>query len=183
MGLIGCGGRGRYVAKFMSESPNAQFVAVADVYGKSAAEGRGVGRNDARQFSDFRRLLELKDVDAVQVATPTTGTRRSPCSRAMQAKICTSRNPFPTTSWKAARSLSGASVTNASSFAGTQQRSAPHFAELAASSRAGGIGKVHLVRVWNFSNMLPNGIGRAPDSNPPSGSIGTCIWGRPKSAV
>ena len=54
-------------------------------------------------------------------------------------------------------------------FAGTQQRSAPHFAELATMVQGGGIGKVHLVRVWNFSNMLPNGIGRAPDSDPPNG--------------
>jgi predicted dehydrogenase len=54
-------------------------------------------------------------------------------------------------------------------FAGTQQLSAPHFAELTSIVQGGGIGKVHLVRVWNFSNMLPNGIGRAPDSDPPNG--------------
>ena len=70
VGLTGCGARGHYVAKFMSESPHAQFVAFADVHEKSATEARAWAGGDARQFQDFRRLLELKDVDAVQVATP-----------------------------------------------------------------------------------------------------------------
>ena len=39
VGLIGCGGRGRYVARFMREAPNVEFVAMCDVYSRNAEAG------------------------------------------------------------------------------------------------------------------------------------------------
>jgi predicted dehydrogenase len=53
--------------------------------------------------------------------------------------------------------------------AGTQHRSAPHFREAARIVQSGALGPVHFVRVWNYLNMSPDGIGRAPDSEPPPG--------------
>src|SRR5438105_8784898 len=70
IGLIGCGGRGRYVARLMREAPNVAYTAVADVYDKNAGIAREWAGTDARSFQDFRRLLELKDIDAVHIATP-----------------------------------------------------------------------------------------------------------------
>src|SRR3989442_1240135 len=52
---------------------------------------------------------------------------------------------------------------------GTQQRSAPHYAEVARIIQSGALGPVHFVRIWNYTNMFPNGIGRALDSDPPEG--------------
>jgi predicted dehydrogenase len=52
---------------------------------------------------------------------------------------------------------------------GAQQRSAPHYAEVARIIQSGELGRVHFVRIWNYTNMFPNGIGRAPDSDPPEG--------------
>ena len=68
--LIGCGGRGRYVAKLMRENPNVAYVAAADVYQKNAEAAREWAGGDAKAFGDFRRVLEMKDVDAVHIATP-----------------------------------------------------------------------------------------------------------------
>ena len=71
LGLIGCGGRGRYVGGFMKEVPNTNFTALADVSLSIANRAKDwSGQPDARVFQDFRKLLELKDVDAVLVATP-----------------------------------------------------------------------------------------------------------------
>jgi predicted dehydrogenase len=53
--------------------------------------------------------------------------------------------------------------------AGTQHRSSPHFREVEQIVQNGALGKVHWVRVWNYTNMFPNGIGREPDSEPPAG--------------
>lgn len=50
---------------------------------------------------------------------------------------------------------------------GTQQRSAPHIARAAEIVQSGQLGKVHFVRIWNFRNMHPRGIGRQPNSDPP----------------
>ena len=50
--------------------PGVDFVAFADVHQPSADAGREWGGPDAKSFQDFRKLLELKDVDAVMVSTP-----------------------------------------------------------------------------------------------------------------
>src|SRR5262249_34213254 len=70
VGLIGCGGRGRYVAGFMREAPNAEFSACADVFLPNAERAREWAGPQAKAYQDFRKLLESKDVDAVLVATP-----------------------------------------------------------------------------------------------------------------
>jgi predicted dehydrogenase len=73
IGVIGCGGRGSSdandFARFGEEHNNAcQVVAVCDVYEKrkrAAAE-----RHKAKPYSDYRELLNQKDIDAVVIATP-----------------------------------------------------------------------------------------------------------------
>ncbi len=71
IGLIGCGGRGRGVSRTMREaSPNVAYAAVADVYKANGETARQWAGADARFFQDFRKLLELKEVDAVHIATP-----------------------------------------------------------------------------------------------------------------
>jgi predicted dehydrogenase len=53
--------------------------------------------------------------------------------------------------------------------AGTQHRSAPHYQEVERIIQSGELGAVHFVRVWNYVNMDPDGIGRAQDTDPPAG--------------
>jgi len=54
----------------MRDSNPVAYIAVADVYKTNADTGRAWAGTDARSFSDFRKLLELKGVDAVRIATP-----------------------------------------------------------------------------------------------------------------
>src|SRR5687768_12798827 len=69
VGLIGCGGRGRLVARLMREEANVDFVAVCDAYEPRRNEARDWAGNQSRAVTDFRRVLEMKDVDAVLIAT------------------------------------------------------------------------------------------------------------------
>lgn len=68
-GIIGTGSRGRYHMRNLLMVPQAEIVALCDNYGPSlqAAERIAPG---ARQYDDYRRLLEDNEVDAVIVATP-----------------------------------------------------------------------------------------------------------------
>ena len=52
---------------------------------------------------------------------------------------------------------------------GAQHRSAPHFVKIAEMIQRGDTGEVKFVRVWNFGNHTPNGIGRRPNEDPPEG--------------
>src|ERR1035438_2405505 len=59
LALIGCGGRGRFVARSMRDSsPNVAYVAVADVYRNNGETARQWAGADAKFFPDFRKLLE-----------------------------------------------------------------------------------------------------------------------------
>jgi len=68
-GLIGAGGRGLDIFKHALRAPNTQAVAVADVYTRRLEEARQLAPT-ILTFTDFRRLLDDKSVDAVLIATP-----------------------------------------------------------------------------------------------------------------
>jgi len=69
IGMIGVGGRGEDLVKQVLEVPNAQLVAIADVYSRrrDAAKQMAPG---IQTMDDYRRLLDMKDIDGVIVASP-----------------------------------------------------------------------------------------------------------------
>ncbi len=72
VGLIGCGGRGTYDAKLLSEQvKGARLVAVADLFSEKAeAAKKAAGVPDATAYRRDVELLEKSGVDAVIIATP-----------------------------------------------------------------------------------------------------------------
>src|SRR5207244_1956705 len=69
VGVIGAGARGLDPVRQALKTPNTELIAVADVYTRRHDEARNLVPG-VRAFSDHRRLLDLKDVDAVLVASP-----------------------------------------------------------------------------------------------------------------
>jgi predicted dehydrogenase len=69
LGIIGPGDRGQQLLKEFQQAPNAELVAAADVYTRRLEEVKKFGA-EIKTFSDHRKLLEQKDVDAVIIATP-----------------------------------------------------------------------------------------------------------------
>lgn len=81
MGLIGCGGHGTgWNLDRMLENSEQQVVAVCDVDAEHAAQAEGkVNQHYSKKFGreyrctvyhDFRDLINRRDIDAVDVATP-----------------------------------------------------------------------------------------------------------------
>ncbi len=68
-GLIGAGGRGQAIFKAAIKAPNTEAAAVADVYTRRLDEARAIAPG-VKTYSDFRRLLDDKSIDAVLIATP-----------------------------------------------------------------------------------------------------------------
>jgi myo-inositol 2-dehydrogenase / D-chiro-inositol 1-dehydrogenase len=69
IGLIGCGGRGRFDSGYMSKAPGARFVAVCDLFEERMELARtSLAAPGARRYSDYRELL-ASGVDAVLIAT------------------------------------------------------------------------------------------------------------------
>jgi predicted dehydrogenase len=169
VGLIGCGGRGRYVARFMREAPGVEFGAVCDVYETNAAAARQWAGGRAIAYRDFRKLLEQKHIDAVLIATPDHWHAISTVLACEAGKDVYVEKPLAHNVKEGRAMVEAARRYNRIVQAGTQQRSATHFPEVARIVQSGELGDVRYVRVWNFSNMFPDGIGREPDSQPPEG--------------
>jgi predicted dehydrogenase len=169
VGLVGCGGRGRYVAGFMREAPNVEFVACADVYLPNAQRARDWAGPDATAYQDFRKLLERKDVDAVQVATPDHWHAAVAVLACQAGKDVYVEKPLSHNIREGRAMVEAARRHNRIVMAGMQHRSAPHYKEVQNIVQSGQLGKVHFVRVWNYVNMSPHGIGREPDAAVPDG--------------
>jgi predicted dehydrogenase len=68
-GLIGAGGRGKDIFRVALKCPNAEAVAVADIYPRRLDEARAMAPA-VKTCNDYRRLLDDKSIDAVLIATP-----------------------------------------------------------------------------------------------------------------
>lgn len=167
IGLIGCGGRGRYVARLMREAPNVAYTAVADCYGTNAEIARQWAGPDARSFRDFRRLLELKDIDAVHIATPDHWHAIISVLACEAGKDVFVEKPTSLTVREGRAMVQAARKYNRIVQVGTQHRSAPHFMKIAEMIQRGDIGQVKFVRLWNYANHTFSGMSRNPSLTPP----------------
>lgn len=169
IGLIGCGGRGLSDADLLRQIRDVDIVAVCDVYESHAAAARGGAGAGCQAYSDFRRLLEQKNIDAVLVATPDHWHAAITVLACQAGKDVYVEKPLAHSIREGRKMVDAARRYKRVVQTGTQHRSAPHIRQAAEIVRNGQIGPVHFVRVWNYLNMSPDGIGRAADSEPPSG--------------
>ncbi|UCH33138.1 MAG: Gfo/Idh/MocA family oxidoreductase [Armatimonadota bacterium] len=167
MGLIGCGGQGVANMSFFLGNPDVEFAAVCDVDKERAAQTADGAGEKVTAYSDFRELLERKDIDAVIVATPDHWHALPTILACEAGKDVYVEKPL------AASIAEGRAMVNAARRyervvqGGTQQRSGAHFQRAAEIVRSGLLGKVSLCRTWYVGNELPDGIGNPPDCNPP----------------
>lgn len=70
VGLIGCGSRGIGLATVIKDLDNITLQACCDVNPDHLNKGLGLAAKSAKGYSDYRKLLEDKQIDAVVIATP-----------------------------------------------------------------------------------------------------------------
>ena len=69
IGLIGTGSRGQYHLHNLKAMPHAEVVALCDIYEPHLKEAHEIFP-DAKTYTDYRALLDDKDVDGVIIVTP-----------------------------------------------------------------------------------------------------------------
>src|SRR5438445_177651 len=70
VGVIGCGGQGRWNMRDFRRQPEVAIAAVCDVYDANLQQAVEMTDGKATAYKDFRKVLERKDIDAVIIATP-----------------------------------------------------------------------------------------------------------------
>jgi predicted dehydrogenase len=164
LGFIGVRNRGMQNLKPLMQ----HAVAVCDVDSKvleaaKAAVEKANGKCEA--YSDYRKLLESKDIDAVVISTPDHWHAIQTIDACAAGKDVFCEKPLTLTLDEGKAMIKAARKYNRIVQTGSQQRSGLEFQKAVELVRGGTIGKVHTVRVG-----LPgvNMTGPAvPDSNPP----------------
>src|SRR6266498_5567330 len=168
LGFIGVGNRGDQVLDGFHAHKDAEVVAVCDIhqpYMDFAAKKTG---GSPRQFKDYRKLLEMKDVDAVVIATPDHWHALQMIHACQAGKDVYVEKPLSLAVAEGRRMVEAAERHKRVVQVGLQRRSSDYCREAVEFIRGGGIGKVTAARAFHIQNEWPKGIGNPPDEPPPA---------------
>ena len=155
VGVIGCGARGRYVAERMASVKNVEVVAGCDVYELKFGRLHAVLGSRCEMVSDFRKIIDRADIDAVLVATPDHWHAIPTVMACRAGKDVYVEKPIAHNIAEGRAIVTAARHQSRIVQTGLQQRSTAHFETMRQLISDGRIGNVRYVRVWNFRNTTP----------------------------
>jgi predicted dehydrogenase len=174
-GIIGAGGRGRYLTGQFKEI-GAEMAAVCDIYEPNLQAGLKEANTGAKPYRDYRKLLDDKSLDAVIVATPDHWHARMVIDAVEAGKDVYCEKPMTHTIPETYAVVEAVRRTKRVVQVGMQRRSAELFLEGKRIVDSGQLGEVRLVSsAWYnytpaFSNRKLAGdldwkqwLGSAPD--------------------
>jgi predicted dehydrogenase len=166
MAAVGVGGKGTSDAA--DAAARGDMVAICDA-DTSRLEGAGKRYDKAKQYADFRKMLDEmgKSIDAITVSTP-DHTHTAPAAMAMRMGIhCFLQKPLTRTIYEARLLGNIAREKKLSTQMGNQGTASGALREAAAMLRAGVLGKVSEVHVWTNRPIWPQGGERPAPQDPP----------------
>jgi len=146
-GIIGSGGRGRYLTAQFREI-GAEMAAVCDVYEPNLKAGLAAASTGARSYGDYRKLLEDRSIDAVIVATPDHWHARMVIDAVEAGKDVYVEKPMAHAIDEGFRVIEAARRTKRVVQVGMQRRSFDLFQEGKRIMESGQTGDVRLVTAW-----------------------------------
>ncbi len=155
MGLIGSGGRGKQDWATFLKQPEVDPAAVCDLYDPFREKGVEMAGGKAKAFTDFRKLIDDKDIDAVIVAVPDHWHAIMTIAACDAGKDVYCEKPLSLTVVEGRRMVEAARRNRRVVQTGSQQRSGTHYAAAVKLIRDGGIGEVHRIRAGMQRNIFP----------------------------
>lgn len=184
LAMIGVRGRGNHLAQGFLERDDCELTHVCDV-DREIGEGRAAeyaeyqGGKPIKFVQDFRHVLDDKSIDAVVIATPDHWHAPLTVFSCQAGKDVYVEKPLTHNPWEGQQIVKAAEKYGRVIQVGTQSRSAPYNIEAKKFIDDGGLGKIHLCRVFNMKSQ-PN-FELPPDSAAPAG-FDWNIWNGPAPA-
>src|SRR5258706_6193684 len=182
IGFIGTGRMGQSNLTTFMKHPEVEVAAVCDVYGPNLDAAAKIAGGKAKALKDFRQLLEMKEIQAVVVASPDHWHPLLTIFACQAGKDVYVEKPVSVYLNEGRRMVEAARRYKRVVQVGTQQRSGIHFQKAVDLIRNGAIGKVSFIRTWNYGNSFPEGIGNPPDGDPPK-DLDWDLWLGPAAKV
>ncbi|MFC1574282.1 Gfo/Idh/MocA family protein [Candidatus Latescibacterota bacterium] len=186
IGFIGLGYRGSQLLPLFMKNRDVQIAALCDVYKPFITRdysqvhqryidvlGNIVPKMGERfsdkvdTYTDFRRILDRNDIDAVVIASPDHWHAVQAIMAMESGKDVYVEKPLTLTIKEGRAMVDAARRTGRVSQVGLNRRGSPVYRELAPLVRNGMIGKVTVARAFRVSNMYPDGIGVERPEDPP----------------
>ena len=153
VGVIGPGSRGQELMRHLLRVPGVRVRAVADVYEPRFAQARRLTREETPAYTDYRRMLERKDLDAVVVATPLALHAEHVTAALGSGRHVYGEKSMGYSVEHAERIVAAARRSGKHFQVGHQYRYAPWFAEAIRRIGEGEIGRVtHVYAYWHRNN-------------------------------
>lgn len=168
LGFIGVGNRGDQVLDAFLKHPDCEVVALCDLskpFMDFAARKTG---GSPKQFHDYRRLLDMKDIDAVVISTPDHWHALQAVDACRAGKDVYVEKPLSLCIDEGRKISHAVRKYSRVCQVGIHRRSVAVCREAAEFVRGGGLGKITAARAFHVQNEWPNGIGNPADENPPA---------------
>ncbi|HEV8292858.1 MAG TPA: Gfo/Idh/MocA family oxidoreductase [Tepidisphaeraceae bacterium] len=173
VGVVGANGQARANIERVSKA-GANVVALCDVDGTRLAEG-AKGFEKARQYTDWRKMLEQKDIDAVIVACPDHMHAFATIAAMQLGKHVYCEKPLTHSIWEARRVAEVAKKMNVRTQMGHNGNATEGTRLTVEMIRAGVIGDIKEIHTWTNRPIWPQGIER-PKAEPVPANLNWDLW-------
>jgi predicted dehydrogenase len=186
VGFIGVGNRGTQMLHTFMSMPDCEIAALCDVYEPyitrvyEKVDPRYISTRPGQipkmgetfpgkveRYTDYRKLLENKSIDAVVISTPDHWHALQTIHSVQAGKDVYVEKPVSKTIEEGRAMIKAAAASRQIVTVGLNRRAAPTFLKLAADIPSGKIGKVTFASACHVSNMYPSGIGKLGPEDPP----------------
>jgi predicted dehydrogenase len=198
VGFIGIGNRGSQLLGLFMKQPDVNVAAFCDVYEPYMLRDRNLvdkrwlddmpgqvprmGESfpgKVERYSDYRKLLENKSIDAVVIATPDHWHAVQMIAAVNAGKDVYVEKPLTITIHEGREMVNAQKSTGKIVAVGLNRRGNAFYQKLAKEIPAGRIGKVTVGKAFRINNMYPSGIGRMKPETPPK-NLNWDMWVGPR---
>ena len=176
--VIGMGGRGGLHLKSFRGIPGVKVVAVCDA-DVTHMEKAKKADPEVRTVQDYREILDMKDVDAVSMATPNHWHAAMTVFACQAGKHVYVEKPVSHSIWEGRKMIEAARKYDRIVQGGTQQRSCPAPQGAAKDLKEGKFGKVLWVHCMKLNKRDAIGLVDKPQAVPES--VDYNLWCGPAS--
>ena len=158
IGLIGCNGMGFSDLSSFMRLPDMEVVALCDVdrnvLDRRVSDIEKAGRSKPKTYTDYRKLLEHKDIDVVIIGTPDHWH----CIQLLDAldagKDVYCEKPIANSIQECDHMLAAVNRSDRMVQIGQWQRSQPHFRDAIAFVHSGALGPIRLAKAWAYQGWM-----------------------------
>jgi predicted dehydrogenase len=170
LGFIGTGGMGTGLLNIFKKFPDIEIAAIADVYKAHAGKAAEQSGQKPELYSDFRKVLDRKDIDAVVVATPDHWHAHASIMAMQAGKDVYCEKPLSHSIGEGKAMVAAAAKHKRVTQMGNLIHAGENYHRMVEIVQSGVLGQITKCRVWMFADRnYPEGLGKPADTAAPEG--------------